>query len=85
MEHEEKLRAFLYGIDKNLFAINKFLKDNDTIGLTRYFKQKFQYTESKQLELLDLLVGDQECREKIHSLINDINKPKFTFDTIIRY
>ncbi len=83
--NSEKLKALLYGIDKNLSYIHKSLKDSDTTGLTKYFKRKFNYSKSKEADLLNLLVADYKCIEEIQKMIDDDSKPNFSFDTIIRY
>lgn len=84
-KNAEKLRSLLYGIDKNLYTIYKFLKDSNTTGLTKYFKRKFHYTDNRLSELLTLLIADETYKGEINSLIIDKAKPEFTFDTIIRY
>ncbi|MEO5644133.1 MAG: hypothetical protein ABIQ40_04220 [Bacteroidia bacterium] len=85
LKNKTKLQALLYGIDKNLFEIFRFLKESDTTGLTKFFRRKFNYSDSKEQELLNLLIADNDCRDKIKADIHDITKEEFTFDTIIRY
>ncbi|MEE9362057.1 MAG: hypothetical protein V3U92_05610 [Cellulophaga sp.] len=78
-----KLQGILYAIDKNLFQIYQFLKNSDTTGLTKYFREKFNYTKDKEQELIHLLVADNDCRKKIKEQIKTEND--FTFDTILGY
>lgn len=78
-----KLQGLLYAIDKNLFQISQFLKDGDTTGLTKYFRQKFSYTKAKEQELINLLVADNDCRNNIKKDID--TDEDFTFDTILGY
>lgn len=83
--NQSKLQTLLYGIDKNLFIINQYLNDNDPTGLTKYLKNKFNFHEGNEENLLELLVADANCRKDIKEKIYNPNDKSFKFDTIIRY
>ncbi|MBL0259462.1 MAG: hypothetical protein IPQ10_00035 [Saprospiraceae bacterium] len=49
LKNQNKLQALLYGIDKNLFEIFRFLKESNTTGLTKFLKkiQLFRFKRTR--------------------------------------
>ncbi len=70
-----KYKAFLYGIEKNLFNIDKILKKKYDNDLSVYFKTKLLDSKNKYYrgtkDLISLLVSDIKVEE---NLIYDISK-----------
>ena len=85
-KNSERLKAFLYGIDKNLFYISKYAsrKPQNALNLINFYQTKLNYSLKNEEELFSLLIADPIIRNKIVFLINDKNR-KFNFNSIIRY
>jgi len=83
--HRESLRALLYGIDRTLFYINRFLDSSDTTGLIRYLKERLFRPNGSHVELYRLLVANTYCRDQIIKWVEDPKNKDFEIDTLVRY
>jgi len=83
-----KLKMFLYAIDKNLSIVNQFISSEypDTIGLTKYFKTKFYAKNPKSHEILKMIVADKQCYEEIIKKIEKHHTSEpYDIDDVIAY
>lgn len=81
-DNENKLKGFLYCIDKNLFEIDYYLKNEEITGLVNFIKSKLPREKEMLTYILKMLVADKECFDVIKNKVKDDNDP-FLLDNVI--
>ena len=79
---ENRIMGFLYCIDKNLYEIDYYLRNEEITGLVNYIKSKLPRDKDMMVHILRMLVADADCFESIKKKIND-DKDSFQLDNVI--
>lgn len=77
-----KLKGFLYGVDKNLFEIDNYLQNEEITGLVNYIKSKLPREKDMLNSVLKMLVADKDCFKKINDKVKEEKDP-FNLDNVI--